>query len=323
LKKAVSAWVSLQLPDPRRRRRGGAGDAERHLADGLRMQRAQRQGAKRFAAEGARVYATSRRAVDSAPTASRARAKVASAPSAPMPEALRISSRSSQGSRGPCHHDADRRRTAQTPEAKPLVEGNEPLDAARATTARRLQRDLARVPIGRANELTHDGAARALPSLGRLYPLQVPPRDAVRVTDAMNFQIDMQALRQLNAIAQLGNSHFWWQSIVGLAHLHCHRLGLHTRHSIPTLVSLSRLPGFLSWSREAICRYGRSNHRPRRNGAAGKGIGLYLRRRSSDDRRPAGCGRQRHWARHQEEARALFLKLKQSDRRAALAMLED
>jgi hypothetical protein len=45
---------------------------------------------------------------------------------------------------------------------------------------------------------------------GRLYPLQVPPRDAVAVKDAMNFQIDTQALRELNAAAQLSNSHFRW-----------------------------------------------------------------------------------------------------------------
>src|SRR5689334_11371235 len=96
--------------------------------------------------------------------------------------------------RRPRHHDADTRPTAQPPEAEPLVVNNELFDAVRAATARRLQRDFARMPIGRTNELTHHGGARALPSFGRLYPLQVPPRDAVGVTDAMNFQIDTQSL---------------------------------------------------------------------------------------------------------------------------------
>jgi hypothetical protein len=66
------------------------------------------------------------------------------------------------------------------------------------------------MPIGRVNELAHDSGARAFPSFGRLYPLQVPPRDAFAVTDAVNFQIDAQSLRELNAAAQLGNSHFRW-----------------------------------------------------------------------------------------------------------------
>jgi hypothetical protein len=72
------------------------------------------------------------------------------------------------------------------------------------------QRDFARMPIGRANELKHDSGARAFPSFGRLYPLQVPPRDAVAVTAAMNFNIDTQSLCELDEAAKLGNAHFRW-----------------------------------------------------------------------------------------------------------------
>lgn len=64
------------------------------------------------------------------------------------------------------------------------------------------------MPIGRANEFAHDSCARAFPSFGRLYPLQVPPGDTVPVTDAMNFQIDTQSFRELNAPAKLVMS-YW------------------------------------------------------------------------------------------------------------------
>jgi hypothetical protein len=62
--------------------------------------------------------------------------------------------------------------------------------------------------VGGANELMHDSGARAFPCFRRFYPLQVPPGDTVAVTDVMNFQINSQSLRQLNAAAKLGNSQF-------------------------------------------------------------------------------------------------------------------
>src|SRR5262249_50235397 len=102
------------------------------------------------------------------------------------------------------------RRAAQALEAKPLVIGNKLFNIARAVTARRLQGDFARMPIGRANELAHDSGPRAFPLFGHFYPLQVPARDAVRVTGAMNFQIDTQSLREFDALAKLGNSHLRW-----------------------------------------------------------------------------------------------------------------
>src|SRR5262245_57354339 len=121
------------------------------------------------------------------------------------------------------------RRTAQPPEAKPLLVSNELLNAMRAVTARCLQHDFARMPVGRANELMHDSGARAFPCFGRLYPLQVPPGDTVAVTDAMNFQIDAQSLRQLNATAKLGNPQFGSGPLVALAHLHRHSFALQAR----------------------------------------------------------------------------------------------